>query len=163
MRFNVHPCIISINYLFQQNSYPICVVSIDVKKGVEVRYRKSCKLLGTYSLSFDSLFDLHFRVQTVFNQFLTLWRQQRKMSFFIQFSCMILALKMKTEFFYSFLETRQPIWNWEILEYDWVELSDNILSFLFKNGVTAKIQWRKRNIISTLRMMKCKRLSIDDL
>ena len=53
---------------------------------------------------------------------------------------MILALKMKTEIFDSFLETRQPIWNWEILEYDWVELSDKILNFLFKNGVTAKIQ-----------------------
>ena len=54
---------------------------------------------------------------------------------------MILALKMKTKIFFSFLETRQPIWNWEILEYDWVELSDKILNFLFKNGVTAKIQW----------------------
>ena len=49
---------------------------------------------------------------------------------------------MKTEIFDSFLETRQPIWKWEILEYDWVELSDKILNFLFKNGVTTKIQWR---------------------
>ena len=40
------------------------------------------------------------------------------------------------------LETRQPIWNWENLEYNWVELSDKIVHFLFKNGVTAKIQWR---------------------
>ena len=55
---------------------------------------------------------------------------------------MILVLKLKTEIFNSFLETRQPIWNWEILEYDWVEASDKILNFLFKNGVTAKIQWR---------------------
>ena len=34
------------------------------------------------------------------------------------------GVKMKTEIFISFLETRKPIWNWEILEYDWVELSD---------------------------------------
>ena len=73
---------------------------------------------------------------------------------------------MKTEIFAAFLDTRKPIWNLEILEYDWVELSDKIVHFLFKNGVTAKIQWRYRNILSirsTLRMMKCKRLSIDDL
>ena len=44
---------------------------------------------------------------------------------------MILALKMKTELFDSFLETRQPIWNWEISEYDWVALSDKIVKFLF--------------------------------
>ena len=54
---------------------------------------------------------------------------------------MILALKMKIEIFDLFLDTRQPIWNWEILEYDWVELSNKIVHFLFKNGVTAKIQW----------------------
>ena len=158
MRFNVHPCIISINYLFQQNSYTICVVSDDVTKSVgerggsmvecrtperevggskptaavlcpwarhftprkywlitqeavapsrhdwkivdwdvkpqhkqtnkqtksvEVRYRKACKLLCINSLSFDSLVDLHFRLQTVFNQSLNLWGHQRKMSFFI--------------------------------------------------------------------------------
>ena len=35
----------------------------------------------------------------------------------------------------SFLEPHQPIWNWEILKYDWVELSDKILNLLFKNGV----------------------------
>ena len=69
MRFNVLPCIILINYLFQQNSYPICVVSHDVTKSVEVRHRKACKLLGINSLLFDSLVDLHFRVQTVFNHF----------------------------------------------------------------------------------------------
>ena len=57
---------------FQQNSYPICVVSDDVIKSVEVRYRKARKLLAIYPLSFDSLVDLHFRVQTVFIQFLTL-------------------------------------------------------------------------------------------
>ena len=62
---------------------------------------------------------------------------------------MILALKVKTEILDSFLETRQPIWNWEILEYDQVELSDKIFNFLFKNGVTAKIQWRSRNILTT--------------
>ena len=72
MRFSVHPCIISINYFFQQNSYSICVVSDDVTQSVEVRHRKACKLLGINSLSFDSLFDLHFRVKTVFNHFLTL-------------------------------------------------------------------------------------------
>ena len=55
---------------------------------------------------------------------------------------MILKLKMKTEIFDTFLKTRQPIWNWEILGYDWVELSDKIVNFLFKNGVTVKIQWR---------------------
>ena len=49
---------------------------------------------------------------------------------------------MKTEIFDSFLETRQSIWNWETLEYDWVDLSDKIVKFLFKNGVTPKIQWR---------------------
>ena len=54
----------------------------------------------------------------------------------------MLALKMKTEIFDSFLDTRQPIWNWEILEYDWVERSDKSIQFLFKSGVTAKIQWR---------------------
>ena len=32
MRFSVHPCIILIDYFFQQNSYPFCVVSDDVKK-----------------------------------------------------------------------------------------------------------------------------------
>ena len=51
---------------------------------------------------------------------------------------MILALKMKTEMFDSFLETRQPVWNWEILEYDWVEVSDKILNILFWDGVTTK-------------------------
>ena len=76
---------------------------------------------------------------------------------------MILALKMKTEIFDSFLDTRQPIWNWEILVYDWVELSDKIIHLLFKNGVTANIQWRERNIVSTLHMVKCKRRSIADL
>ena len=45
---------------------------------------------------------------------------------------------METEIFESFLETRQPIWNWEILEYDWEKLSYKIFNFLFKNGVTAK-------------------------
>ena len=55
---------------------------------------------------------------------------------------MILALKLKNEIVDSFLETRQLIWIWEILEYDWVELLDKILNFLFKNGFTAKIQWR---------------------
>ena len=55
---------------------------------------------------------------------------------------MILALQMKTEIFDSFLDTRQPIWNWDGLEYDWVELSDKIVHFLFKNGFTVKIQWR---------------------
>ena len=45
---------------------------------------------------------------------------------------------MKTKNFDSFLETRQLIWNWEILDYDWVELSDKIVHFLFKNGVTEK-------------------------
>ena len=69
MRFNVHSCIISINYFFQKESYPICVVSDDVTKRVEVRHRKACKLLGINSLSFDSLVDLDFRVQTVFNHF----------------------------------------------------------------------------------------------
>ena len=54
---------------------------------------------------------------------------------------MILALKVKTENFGSVLETRQPIWNWEILEYDCVELSSKIIHFL-SNGVTAKTQWR---------------------
>ena len=49
---------------------------------------------------------------------------------------------MNTDIFDSFLDTRQPIWNWVILDYDWVELSDEIVHFLFKNGVTAKIQWR---------------------
>ena len=49
---------------------------------------------------------------------------------------------MKTEIFDAFLETQQPIWNCEILEYDWVELSDKILNFLFKNGVNAKIHRR---------------------
>ena len=48
---------------------------------------------------------------------------------------------MKTEIFDSFLNTRQPIWNWEILEYDWVELSDKIVHFLIENGITAKIHW----------------------
>ena len=65
MHFNVHPCIISINYFFQKNSYPICVVSDGVTKSVEVRHRKACKLVGINSLSFDSLVELHFRVQTV--------------------------------------------------------------------------------------------------
>ena len=69
MRFSVHPCINSIDFFFQQNSYPFCVVSDDVTKCVEVRHRKACKLLGINSLSFHSLVDLHFRVQTVFNQF----------------------------------------------------------------------------------------------
>ena len=49
---------------------------------------------------------------------------------------------MKTEIFDPFLETSQPIWNWEILDYDWVEQSDKIGNFLFKNGVTAKVLWR---------------------
>ena len=49
---------------------------------------------------------------------------------------------MKTEIFDSFLDTRQPIWNWEILEYYWVVLLDKIVHFLFKNGITANIQWR---------------------
>ena len=82
MRFSVHPWVISIDYFFQQKSYPFCVVSDDV------------------------------------------------------------TLKMRTEIFDSFLNKRQPIWNWEILEYDWVELSDRSVHFLYKNGVTAKIQWR---------------------
>ena len=51
---------------------------------------------------------------------------------------MILALKMETEIFDSFLETSHPIWNWEILEYDLVELSDKILNFLFKKGRYSK-------------------------
>ena len=72
MGFTVHPCLILINYFFQQNSYPICVISDDITKSVEVRHRKACKLLDINSLSFDSLVDIHFRVQTVFNQFLTL-------------------------------------------------------------------------------------------
>ena len=44
---------------------------------------------------------------------------------------------MKTEIFVSFLETRQPIWNWEVLEYDWAELSDKNVNFLFKNDFNA--------------------------
>ena len=75
MRFSVHPCIISIDFFFffQQNSYLFCVVSdAFCDKYVEVRHRKACKLPGINSLSFHSLVDLHFRVQTVFNQFLTL-------------------------------------------------------------------------------------------
>ena len=69
MLFSVHPCIISIEYVFQQNSYPFCVVSDDVTKSVEVRHRKACKLLSINSFSFHGLVDLRFRVQTVFNQF----------------------------------------------------------------------------------------------
>ena len=46
---------------------------------------------------------------------------------------------METEIFDSSLDTRQPIWNGEILEFDWVELTDKIVHFLFKNGVTANI------------------------
>ena len=42
--------------------------------------------------------------------------------------------------FWLFLDTRQPIWNWEILEYYWVVLLDKIVHFLFKNGITANIQ-----------------------
>ena len=72
MHFSVHPCIILIDYCFQQSSYPFCVVSDDVTKCVEVRHRKACKLLCINALSFHSLVNLHFRVQTVFSQFLTL-------------------------------------------------------------------------------------------
>ena len=86
MRFSVHPCINSIDcffffvcfffvvvFFFQQNSYPFCVVvSDDVTKCVEVRHKKACKLLGINSLSFYSLVYLYSRVQTGFNQFLTL-------------------------------------------------------------------------------------------
>ena len=42
-------CIISIDYVFQQKSYPFCLVSDDVTKSVEVRHRKVCKLLGINS------------------------------------------------------------------------------------------------------------------
>ena len=56
---------------------------------------------------------------------------------------MILVLKMKTEIFNSFLDTRQPIWNWEILEYEWIELSDKSVHFLFNKTCrrTEQLAW----------------------
>ena len=65
MRFSVHPCIISI----EQNSCPFFVVNDDVTEIVEVRHRKACELLNINSLSFHSLVDLHFDVQTVLIKF----------------------------------------------------------------------------------------------
>ena len=61
----------------------ICVVSDDVTKSVEVCHRKACKLLGINSLSFNSLVDLHFRVQTAFNQFCRDTRGKCHFSFLI--------------------------------------------------------------------------------
>ena len=87
----------------------MCVVSDDITKSVEVRHRKACMLIGINSLSFDSLVDLHFRVQTVLIKFNSLKTPEDNVFLQSLFSCMILALKMKTEIFDSFLETRQPI------------------------------------------------------
>ena len=41
----------------------------------------------------------------------------------------------------AFLDTRQPIWNWEILEYDWAELSDKIVHlFVLKMALPRKLK-----------------------
>ena len=104
MRFSVHPCIISIDYCFQQNLYLFCVVSDDITKSVEVRHKKACKLLDINSLSFHCLVNLHFRVQFLINS-----DTRGKCHFSFLIFMHGFGIKMKTEIVDSFLETRQPI------------------------------------------------------
>ena len=156
MRFDVHPCIISIHFCFQQNSYPICVVSDDVTKSVEVCHRKACKLLGINSLSFDSLVDLHFRVQTVLINFWLCSDTRGKCHFSFLIFMNVLALKMKKMKFSTHFWKHVNQFETEILANDRVELSDKILNFLFKNGVTAKIQWRFSVDVNVQPNSRCK-------